>query len=197
MQRMPMTPGTAPDHDEQLLAGLRARKAEAFERLVEVYSDPLYRFFYFSHGDAELARDQSADTFAELVTALPKMRGEGGQLRAFIYGVARNVMRHGWRVRRLPLADDRELELVEDIRPGTFEIAWRNEAFRKAIDLIQEFDEPARQVMLLRFVEELKLDQIAQAMAMSLNTVKSHVRRGCLRLREMLETPAEAAGGQR
>jgi RNA polymerase sigma-70 factor, ECF subfamily len=188
------TPVTRPDEavlSTPLLPGLRAQQAEAFEVLIARFEGPLYRFFYYSHGDTDLARDQSADTFAELVTALPKMRGGEEQLRAFVFGVARNVLRRGWRVRTIPAATDEELESVQDMRPGTFEQVAQRESFRRAIQLIGQFDEPARQVMLLRFVEDLKLVEVSGSMGMPLNTVKSIIRRSCAKLREHLEAPAK------
>src|SRR5690349_10394549 len=72
---------------------LKAGDAAAYEVLIERFEAPLYRYFLASHGDAQLAGEQSADCFGDLVGSLPKMAGGSQQLRAFVFAVARNVLR--------------------------------------------------------------------------------------------------------
>jgi RNA polymerase sigma factor (sigma-70 family) len=54
------------------------------------------------------------------------------------------------------------------------------------LNIIGQFKEPERQILLLRFIEGLKLDEIAGIMKMPLNSVKSHVHRSRKKLCEML-----------
>ena len=78
----------------------------------------LYRYFLTAHGNPQLAGEQSADCFGDLVEVLPKMSGGAAQLRPFVFGVARNVLRRQWRRRELagnqPLTD----EMAFDQRPA-------------------------------------------------------------------------------
>ena len=53
-----------------------------------------------------------------------------------------------------------------------------HEELSLAINAIEQFSEPDRQILLLRFVESLKLEEIAQVMEIPLNSVKSYIRRG-------------------
>src|SRR5678815_633585 len=109
-------PTPAPQPDEALLTGLRAGASEAYDALIARFSSPIYRFFYYSHGNHDLAEDQAAETFANLLIAIHKMRGDAGCLRAFIYGVARNVLRRGWRKRTPPMAGEEALAVLPDKR---------------------------------------------------------------------------------
>lgn len=173
--------------DADLLAGLRRLDPEAFARLVDAYEKPLYRFFFYSHGDHDRALDDCSETFVAVVKAIPKMQGGADSLRAFVFGVARNVQRRGWREKRIIPATDEELYGVVDPGLSAFETTERRQRFEQALALIRQFDEPERQVMLLRFVEELRLEEISTSLDLPVNTVKSHVRRCCARLREQLD----------
>lgn len=173
--------------DLDLVTRLQALCPVAFERLVDIFEKPLYQFFYYSHGDHDRALDDCAETFVALVSAIGKMRGDGESLRAFVYGVARNVQRRGWRQKQLVGVGAEELERVADPGLSAFESLEKRQQFEKALDLIREFGDPERQVMLLRFVEELRLEEIAAVLEVPLNTVKSHLHRSCKRLRDKLE----------
>ncbi len=172
--------------EEALLEGLRAGTLEAYEVLMERFEAPLYRFFYYSHGHHDLAQDQCGETFINLLSAIQKMRGDAGCLKAFIFGVARNVLRRGWRQRRLYSASEAMLARLSDARPSAYRLAASRQEYQRAMAAIEELTEPARQVFLLRFVEELSLAEISEALDLPLGTVKSYIHRSRKRLLEML-----------
>ena len=175
--------------DEDLLRGLRSRSSEAYEKIMDRFEMPLYRFFFYSHGDHDQAMDQCSETFANLVSAIPKMRAGAEGLRGFVFGVARNVMRRGWRKRSPAHAPLTALDHEPDERPSAYREAAAREELRLALAAIRTLDDPARQIMLLRFVEELSLVEIVDAMKIPLGTVKSHIHRSRRKLCEMLGRP--------
>jgi RNA polymerase sigma-70 factor (ECF subfamily) len=176
----------APQPDEALLAGLRAGQSQAYDVLIERFSGPIYRFFYYSHGNHDLAEDQTSETFGNLLQAIHKMRGDAGCLRAFIYGVARNVLRRGWRKQQPPMAGEEALAVLPDHAPSAHERAAERQAYERALLAINSFADPVRQILIMRFVDELPLDEIAEVLELPLGTVKSYIHRGRQRLRVML-----------
>src|SRR3954462_7058445 len=97
--------------DETLLRRLKAGEAMAYEWLVRQFEGPLFRFFACEHRDTHLAQEQTSETFVQLVRSIPSMHGEIGQLRAFVFSVARHVKARHWRQPRqvhnpLPDADE-------------------------------------------------------------------------------------------
>ena len=175
-----------PMSDEDLLAGLKAGEPGAFEALFRRFEAPLYRFFLLSHGNHHLAEDQCSDTFVTLVSAIHRFRGDAERLGGFVFGVARNVLRR-WRRRNRfrPMPLERALDAA-DPHAGPFRSVAEREALRQAIGFIEAFAEPVRMVLILRFLQGLPLDEIARALSLPLNTVKSHLRRARKRLREQI-----------
>lgn len=158
----------------------------AVERLVAEYEGPLYRYFLARHGDPERAGAQSVDCFAELVRALPRLRGGPEQLRGFAYAVARNVERRRWRQRQThrPLDDAGD---QPSTRPDPQETAAAREELARTLELLKRLDPITRDVFLLRFVEDLPIDEVARTLDLPVGTVKSRIHRGRKRLSELLE----------
>ena len=179
-------PAPSAGGEDALLAGLRTLSPEAYETLLDRFEAPLYRFFYYSHGDHDLSEDQCGETFAQVIVAVHKMRGDAGALRAFVFGIARNVLRRGWRGHRMQPLGDVELALLADRQPSVFRQVADRQAWERAMTAIEQLGEPARQVLLLRFVEGLSLEEIAEAMELPLGSVKSHIHRARKRLRHLL-----------
>ena len=127
------------------------------------------------------------ETFANLIHAIHKMRGDAGCLRAFLFGIARNVMRKDWRRKKLAALSEGELSRLTDPRPSSLQQAAGRQELERAMEAIDQLDEPARQILLLRFVEELPLSEVASVMELPLGTVKSHIHRCRKRLRRLLE----------
>ena len=174
--------------EAEFVRKLKAGDAAAYETLVERFERPLYRYFRASHGDERLATEQSADCFGDLVESLPKMTGSPDQLRAFVFGVARNVLRRSWRLQTrtpapLGISDD-----PADGWPAPDAAAEQNEESQRLIAAIQALDEATRDVFLLRFVELMPIAEIAATVDEPIGTIKSRLSRGRERLAQILLT---------
>ncbi len=172
--------------DERFVEQLRRGDSAAYELLVERFEGPLYRFFVCEHRNHHGAEEQTADTFAELVRSLPNMRGGQEQLRAYVFATARHMQQRRWRRRRkesLPLAEAAD---VLDSGPAPSAVAENREQAEQALRLIDGLAEAERTVVLLRFVEELSIAEIAEALAMPAGTVKSHIHRGREKLKQLI-----------
>ncbi|NLS95953.1 MAG: sigma-70 family RNA polymerase sigma factor [Planctomycetaceae bacterium] len=174
------------DINDSIVQRLRQGCPAAYETLVRQFEGPLYRFFLCVHGDHHLAQDQSAETFAQLVRAIPNMKGGGQQLRGFVFAVARNVQRRHWRRKTVDLVSLTDAPETCDDRATPLAEAVRREELLRAVETIRQLDEPARSVLVLRFVDGLSMDEISHALRMPIGTVKSHVHRGRNRLKEIL-----------
>ena len=173
--------------DKTFLNDLRAGSEQAFETLLDRHEAALYRFFYYSHKDRELAQDQCGETLEAFIRAIGhKQAGSINNVKCYLFGIARNVMRRHWRGKSLVRTDG--VVIADMIDPGSSvidELATQEE-FRRAMDAIEQLSDPERQIILLRFVEMFKVEEIAGIMEMPVNTIKSHIHRGRKKLCSLL-----------
>lgn len=173
--------------DEVLVKGLRAGDNRAYEALLDRHGDALYRFFYYSHGRHDLAEDQCGETFEALVRSISKMRSNNANsLKPFLFGIARNVVRRRRRTKGSVKNREVILEEIPDGRASVDRELAAREEWRRAVGAIEQFPDPQRQILLLRFVEGFKYEEIAEVMDVPVNSVRSHIHRGRQKLLEQL-----------
>jgi RNA polymerase sigma factor (sigma-70 family) len=161
--------------------------------LLGALQDPWYRFSLSLLRDPELARDAVQETAVRFLRQLPSFRGES-QLKTWSLGIALNVVREVRRKRRgdATLPDDDAAPLIplgaagrEMTSPGgSAELSEQREQLRAVLDQL-----PARQreAVLLRFFEDLSVEETATAMNCAAGTVKATVHQALATLRKNLK----------
>ena len=171
--------------NESFLAQLKLGAPAAYALLVEQFEAPLYRFFYCSHRDHHLAQDQTAETFAQLVQSIRGIRGGADQLRGYVFATARHVRLRRFRERKFPSARlVADLDIAES-KPSPLAVAADREQLERVLDAISQLEDPLPDVLLLRFVEGWSIEEVAQALALPVGTVKSHIHRSRTRLNQI------------
>lgn len=170
----------------------RRGRPEAQAALLRALQDPWYRMCLSLLGDPEAARDATQETAVRFLRQLPGFRGES-QLRTWSLGIALNVAREirRRRSRERPLGDAEVdgMSLVGSRSPGpsphgTADAAEQHEQLRRRLD-----DLPPRQreAIVLRFFEDLSVEEAAAAMGCAAGTVKATVHQALRSLRERLK----------
>lgn len=173
--------------DDEFVGRLKRGENDAYEVLVRRFETPLYRYFFAVHGDPQLAGEQTADCFFDLVHSLPKMAGGAKQLAPFVFAVARNVVHRQWRLRARRLAPlDSIAHVIDDSPRPDLAVEAADESAR-VIEAIRSLDPSTRDVFLLRFVEHLSIAEIADVLGEPTGTVKSRLHRGRQHLQEILQ----------
>jgi RNA polymerase sigma-70 factor, ECF subfamily len=167
---------------------------EAFRTLVDRESAPVVRVCYRVLGNMEEAEDVAQEAFVSAYRSLASWRGDG-PFGAWLARIAvRLAVRHAGRRKAVswirPMGDV-DLDPIAAIPAGprtqpelALLQAERASAMRRAL---ASLDEPYREVVALRFFGERSLEEIASLTGRPLGTVKTHLRRGLLRLRDGLE----------
>ena len=166
------------ESDEKLAQRLLNLEEASFTLLLDRFESPLYRFFYYSLQDQDHACDLCNQTFAEFVTAVKHRKfREPKRLVGFIFGIARNLLLRAYRRGKNSPQSHAELDGLPNRGSGTLAQVEARDELTRVFLIIERLNEPYRQVMLLRFVEGLQIQEIAEALDMPANSVKSYVHR--------------------
>jgi RNA polymerase sigma-70 factor (ECF subfamily) len=172
--------------DEELMDAVTRGDSSALRPLVERHHAPLLAFLYrMVAGDRHLAEDLVQETFLRLIRQRTYSRGR--PFKPWLYAIATNLARDQFRSR--PSSANTAIEMldVEDPRPGPERRALESEARRVVMRALGELPHEYRATILLRFFQDLSLNDIAQALDVPLGTVKSRLSVGTRKLRDLLE----------
>jgi RNA polymerase sigma-70 factor (ECF subfamily) len=186
-------------YEALLISRLREHDLAAFEELVAHFERPVYAICFRLLGDAEDARDAAQETFLKIYRGLNSFRGESG-LKTWIYRIAINQamnQQRWWRRRRkeetvsLDLSrNDSETTLASTllgVSASPEDVAIENERERRIMRALSEIKKEYRAALMLREIEELSYEEIAETLEISIGTVKSRIARGREELRQKLK----------
>jgi RNA polymerase sigma factor (sigma-70 family) len=188
-----------PTHpDRELVDAVRAKRPGAFERLVGEYQGLCWHIIYRMVRHPEDARDLCQDTFLRVHQCLHQYRYESA-LKSWIGRVAYTIALRHLQHKRIPLVDavddDSGVALVEQVGDG-FDLAAACADQDMARHLYAEIDRlpPLQRALLtLYYLEETPIAEMAQITGLASGTIKSHLFRSRLRLRDALDTRTGAA----
>ena len=160
---------------------------DAFRQLVGTYQSPAYRLaLRMCGGDAALAEDAAQEAFVAAWRGLPRFRGDS-RFSTWLYRLTTNAaidcLRREKRHRGADDLEDVDLPDGGDTPQEAAERAETQNAVRRALALLSD---EHRQVLLLRYMQELDYGEIAAALQVSEGTVKSRINRAKARLQALL-----------
>jgi RNA polymerase sigma factor (sigma-70 family) len=168
--------------DEKLIAMARAGNPGAFEAIVDRYQGRLLGFCRQMLGSTEDAEDVLQEVFVNAYRAMLADEREIN-LRPWLYRIARNrCLNH----LRKPTADAQEsMDLVPAVEASsTAEKVHNREEFRQLLTDVGKLPETQRSALLLREMDAMSYEEIAQAMETSVPSVKSLLVRARISLAE-------------
>lgn len=178
--------------DELLLKQFKEGDPLAFRELVARYTAPLYNLTYRFLRDPMEAENVTQETFLRLVSALERVRLDA-PLKPYLFRIATNLCRDWARKKRPALFSDwehpndsAEETLTEDA-PALWEHLENAELAARVNTALNDLPAPYHAALVLRYVEDLSYEEIAQALNLPLNTVRTHLRRAKQKLRARLE----------
>lgn len=154
------------------------RTADDYAAVYDAHHRRLLRIAYLLRGDAAGAEDDVAEAFSR--TLGPWLEGRVDDVGAYLRTAVVNASRGGWRrdARR-----PRALRAVTDVRFPDDDVAER-EVVRAALARLPRGQ---REAVVLRYLDDLSERATAEALGVSIGTVKSQVARGLAALRVVLD----------
>lgn len=189
-------------HDEQarqeslaVAEGLKHRKAGLLDELIVRYQHRLLRYLLFLTGNRETAEDLFQEVWMRVLVRGGQFNGRA-RFETWLFTIARNLVIDHRRKRVLNSLDELVEGATEDDRAMTFEVADDEPTpFDRVANLedreqiaaaLLALDTLHREVLVLRFHEELSLEEIAKVTRAPLSTVKSRLYRGLAMIKPRL-----------
>ncbi len=181
--------------DEDLMAQFQAGTVEAFDILVSRYKDPLTNYIYRFLGDMKECEDLLQETFLRVYRNRHSYR-RIAKYSTWLYTIAGNLARSEYRKRKRRRLyslqsvnrDDEEYEVEipdEQFSPDKHTESTLQD--RHIQEALKQIPEEFREVVVLRDVQNLAYEEIAEITGLPMGTVKSRINRGRTKLQSLLK----------
>ncbi len=194
--------------EASIVAELKAGSENAYEWLIAHYHQPVYGLVYRILNDSADAADTTQEVFLKVFRGIKRFNGQAS-LKTWIYRIAlheaSNQRRWWFRHKRretsmegVPGEDESQSfglkETLIDEHESPFDLAAHEEIRSKVEEELAQVPEPFRTTLVLRDIEGLSYEEIAEILQVSLGTVKSRLMRGRFALKKRLEAYARQVG---
>lgn len=194
--------------EQQAIQRAREGDLDAFDSLIRRYEDQVFSVAYRMVGDEDDAADISQEVFLAFFRHLKEYRGDA-KISTWLHRITVNMVKNFWSRRKrqgydlTQSLDDCEtgageglspVEVIPDAAPDPRRVAAAAELAETVERQLQRIEPEFREVIVLRFIEELSYEEIAEITGEPLGTVKSRLFRARRLLKDLLrdylrETP--------
>ncbi len=178
--------------DDKLVNLYLGGNNDAFNILLERYKDKLYYYIYFIVRSREVAEDLFQETFVKAIVTLQQGRYQAdGKFSAWITRIAHNLVIDQFRQERnenVVSNDESEVDLLNDasLAEGTVEAQMVNDQVLKDVRrLVDELPDCQREVVFMRYYQNLSFKDIADITGVSINTALGRMRYAVLNMRRI------------
>lgn len=171
--------------EQEAIRRAQAGDRDGISHLYEKYHLSIYRYLYYRVGDAAAAEDLCSDTFLRMLRSLPQYRPDSVSFQAWLFQIARNLSIDHYRKSAFrdhsPIED--AVSSPEEPVDTTVQRTLDQEHLRKALT---QLPDDQRDVLILRFVSGMPVQQAAQTLHKSEDAIKGLQRRALIALRQIL-----------
>lgn len=166
-----------------IIAGCKSGDSESFSRLLDLYADKCYGYFYRMTGNRDISDELLSELFAKLVTKIKTYKGEG--FNGWIFKVTGNVF---FDYLRDKYREKKKIEAAAEV--AEFEIQGAGIEEDERVDDVQKqlakLDDDTRELIMLRFYSGLSFKDIGELREQPVGTILSKVHRGLNKLRKLM-----------
>jgi RNA polymerase sigma-70 factor, ECF subfamily len=168
--------------DERELVARAKDDPVAFGELYDRHFLQIYRFVYSRVRDQATAEDVTSEVFVKALRGIGRYQDTGRPFTAWLYQIAINAVADSFRGSR----QNEDIEEQHHLSDGSSleELAGRRDEMRRLWAIVERLPKQQRTAMVLKFQEDLKIEDIAAAMGKTPGAVKLLIHRGVTRLRQ-------------
>jgi RNA polymerase sigma-70 factor, ECF subfamily len=194
-----------------IVAELKAGSEEAYAWLIGEFQRPVYGLVYRMVSDPADAADTTQDVFLKVFRGMKHFNGESS-LKTWIYRIALHeaANRKRWwfrhKAQETPIEpaesgglnppDEALQSALTDPHDSPFENVAHREVQQRVDEELRKLPEPYRTTLILRDLEDMSYEEIADVLEISLGTVKSRLTRGRQALKERLTPYVREVGAE-
>lgn len=167
-------------HEDELLQRMEQGDIRAADELIEMFYPDILRYCLWHAPDRSLAEDAVQETFLKAIRYFDRY-AHRGRFKAFLYRIAANTCIDLQRKKRQPELSLEEAEMDLPYLDPAFESIHSDMIIRQ---LVNSLPESQREIVLLRFGQDLTLREIADVTNLPLRTVQTRLRAALKRLRK-------------
>ena len=180
--------------DDRLVSSFSNGNNQAFDVLLERHKDRIFNYIYNMVKDEDLANDIFQETFVKAITTIKQGRyNADGKFASWISRIAHNAVIDHFRQEKSQgtiSTDEAEYDILNrrELAEDTIEDIIIDQSIRDDIrNLIQSLPFEQRQVLVMRYYNNLSFKEIAEKTGVSINTALGRMRYAILNLRRTAE----------
>lgn len=180
--------------DEQLVIAYSVGNNQAFDELLNRHRKNVYNYIYFIIKNREMAEDVFQDTFVKAIIHIKQgSYTENGKFRAWIMRIAHNLIIDYFRLERNENTisnDEMEVDLLNNaaLCDSTIEDKIvHTQILQDVKKLIKYLPDSQREVLEMRYYQDLSFKEIADQVGISINTALGRMRYAILNIRKLAE----------
>lgn len=177
--------------DSALLRRARQFDEDALAEIYDSLSPAIYAYALRLSGDVDTAEECVSETFSRFLTALRHGQGPTEHIKAYLYRIAHNWITDRYRRRRPEAPLDPELRASPALEPQA--VVAQSLEQRKLRMALERLTPEQRQVIALKYLQELDNAEIAETLQKPVGAVKALQHRALASLRRILEQAGDAA----
>ena len=181
------------DESKSIARGLQQRDPDLLDRLIEQYQYRLFRYLVHITGDSARAEDFFQETWIRVLERGHQYDGKS-KFEAWLFAIARHLVIDWQRSKKAQSLDtltdpeqEHPLQVANEKEPSPLQQALAKESEENVQSSLQKIPTIYREVLVLRFQEELQIEEMAGVLSIPVSTVKSRLYRGLDALRGALQ----------
>ncbi len=155
-----------------------------FAKVYEEHADAIFRYCYFKLSDRDRALDLLQDTFVKVWQYM--CNGHNVEnVKALLYMTARNLIIDEYRKKKMSSLEKLQEEGWEPVEEGYVDSLVNRLDSLRAVEFIQKIPDKYRDVIFMRYVQDLSIKEIASLVGESENAVSVRIHRGLAKLKSL------------
>jgi RNA polymerase sigma-70 factor (ECF subfamily) len=158
--------------EDRLIKQAKRGDDRAFSELYRRHVDMIYRYTYARVRDATVAEDLTAQVFLKAFEGLENYQPRGAPFSAWLYRIAHARTVDYWRQQQRR----QEVVLLDNLparSPSPEDVVVAKSEWKAAVDLLSQLTDDQRDVIILRFIEEMSLAEVADTLDKTVGAVKA------------------------